>query len=44
MAGIATFPIMAYITVFHPLFPTEGTGMGFGAVPRQQSRIPVIAH
>ena len=32
MAGIATFPTMAYITAQLQFLPTEGTGMGFGAV------------
>ena len=41
MAGIATF--LQWLTLLSPpLFPTEGTGMGFGAVPWQQS--PQLSH
>ena len=45
MAGIATFLTMAYITVVNPaILSTEGTGMGFGAVPWQQSPFQLFAH
>ena len=32
MAGIATFPTMAYITVAQPAIQQKDLGMGFGAV------------